>query len=77
MTKLVNGVRIVLTDPGFPQSVEVYLQKEGEEMNLSEGCMVRWPIDIHIDEKGAFVTLQIPVRSLEVAGVAIVEEPSE
>lgn len=76
MMKLINGVRIVMKDPGHPASVEVYLQKEGEEQNLTEGAIVHWPIDIHIDEKGVFATLRIRLHSLEIAGIAFVEEPA-
>lgn len=75
--KLVEGVAIILKDPAFPQSIEVFLKQEGESLSLTEAMLVRWPIDIHIDDKGAYVTLRIPVKHLEINGIAYVEDVPE
>lgn len=74
--KLIESVRIKLTDPGHPHSIEIFgkLRDEKnqlEEVDLTAMMLVQWPIDIHIDSDGAIATLKMRVSELELNDIAV------
>ena len=72
-TRLKEGVKIVLENGNFPHSIQIFHQ---DEEICSKG-IVNWPIDIHIDDKGAVATLRVPVAELHINGIAVIEEPKQ
>lgn len=64
--KRFKGCRVELQS-SFPQATRVILLSDTEaSIDLSESGLIHWPIDVHIDEKGAFVTVRMPVIDLDV-----------
>lgn len=75
--KKVEGVKIVLQEGNPHYGLQIFFKVEGEPIDMAAKGSVWWPVDIHIDEKGAVATLKVPIVALEVAGVAIIEEPED
>jgi hypothetical protein len=69
--RVIDGVKIILPDPGFPQSLQVIARVGEGDVDLAHLMLVQWPIDIHVDENGAYATLHVRVKELELNGVAI------
>lgn len=79
--KIIEGVKVILADPGYPHSTQIIAKIRNsdansiEEFDLTNAMLVQWPIDIHIDSEGAIVTLKMRASELEVkCGVVKVVE---
>lgn len=82
--KIIEGIKVVLADPGHPVATQViakikdYSSQQYDEADLTAVALVHFPIDIHIDNKGATVTLRMHATELEVNGLAVkAEEPEK
>lgn len=65
---MIEGVKIVLPNSRFPQDLRISFVSD-REINLCEEGLVFWPVDIHIDEKGAVATLRMTITELEIDGI--------
>lgn len=68
--KTIESVKIVLADPGHPAATKVIAKIQGEngeteDVDLTALALVRWPIDIRIDGRGATVTLRMRASEIE------------